>query len=251
MQALIAPYACLGDVVLPLLDAATGQPGHVRLKGDPPPGAGWRYLDPDGRPILAACGWAWSGQGRGVPLLRSLVELSGAGPLSCKLRKRGYAICVVTLSDKGSRGERADTAGPAVAAMLSDNLPVACMDSYILPDEEAELKGLLASLAFTQRHDLICTCGGTGVSPRDITPQATAAILDHELPGFGEAMRMASLAKTPNAIVSRAICGVAGQSLILNLPGSLKGATENLAAVLPALAHTLAKLGGDSADCGG
>ena len=113
------------------------------------------------------------------------------------------------------------------------------------------LRALLTELALSQAYDLICTTGGTGLSPRDITPQVTEALLDTSLPGFSQVMLAASLAKTPHAIISRAAAGVLGQSIIINLPGSRKAVMENLAAVLPALPHALAKLQGDPADCGG
>ncbi|MEJ2202126.1 MAG: MogA/MoaB family molybdenum cofactor biosynthesis protein, partial [Desulfuromonadaceae bacterium] len=97
--------------------------------------------------------------------------------------------------------------------------------------------------------DLILTTGGTGLTPRDVTPEATRRVLDYEIPGMAEAMRMASLSKTPHAMLSRAVTGVRGRSLIINLPGSPKGARENLEVLLPALGHALAKLKGDPADC--
>ena len=114
-----------------------------------------------------------------------------------------------------------------------------------------ELRALLVDLALNQGYDVICTSGGTGVGPRDISPQVTSAVLDYPLPGFSMAMMQASLAKTPHAAISRAVAGVLGQSIIINLPGSRKAVVENLEAVLPALPHALDKLHGDPADCGG
>ena len=102
-----------------------------------------------------------------------------------------------------------------------------------------------------QGYDIICTSGGTGVGPRDITPQTVAPLLDLELPGFATAMMLESLKKTPHAAISRAVCGVLGPSIVITLPGSRKAVLENLAAVLPALPHALDKLHGDPADCGG
>lgn len=252
MRCVIEPFACGRGARLPLTCAKTAlRPGHVLRDGDPPPGAGWRLLAQDGKPWFLTVGWVWTGEGAGAPLLEALTDIPDSGPLAFSPCKSGYAVAIVTLSDKGSLGLREDRAGPALADLLAKNLQIACLARYLLPDDSPGLRGLLASLALTQDFDLVCTAGGTGVSPRDITPEATAAVIDYALPGFGEAMRMKSLAKTPNAIVSRALCGVAGACLILNLPGSLAGATENLEAVLPALGHTLAKLGGDPADCGG
>ena len=160
-------------------------------------------------------------------------------------------MACITLSDKGSLGLREDTSGPAMAEMVADVLPLCHSQGFILPDEPSELRALLTELALGQPYDLILTSGGTGISPRDISPQVTQALLDYELPGFAAAMLAASLAVTPRAVISRATAGVLGQSLIINLPGSLKAVRENLAAVLPALAHALDKLHGDTADCGG
>jgi molybdenum cofactor synthesis domain-containing protein len=119
----------------------------------------------------------------------------------------------------------------------------------ILPDEKAQITATLLDWADNQQLGLILTTGGTGLSPRDLTPQATEAVLDYQIPGMAEAMRAASLRKTPHAMLSRALAGVRGKTLILNLPGSPKAVRENLAAVLPALPHAVAKLQGDMSDC--
>ncbi len=146
---------------------------------------------------------------------------------------------------------REDLSGPAIRELTAARLPLCHSQGFLLPDEPAQLRALLTDLALHQGYDLICTTGGTGLSPRDTTPQVTAALLDTPLPGFSQAMMAASLAQTPHAAISRAVAGVLGQSIIINLPGSRKGALENLAAVLPALPHALDKLHGDPADCGG
>lgn len=161
-----------------------------------------------------------------------------------------YTAGILTISDKGSRGEREDTSGPGLAAMLTpQGFSVAAYT--VVPDEVPAIQKTLLEWVDTQGIDLILTTGGTGMAPRDLTPEATRPLLEREVPGIGEAMRQASLLKTPNAILSRGIAGIRQQSLIINLPGSSKAASENLEAVLPALAHALYKLKGGEQDCGG
>jgi len=157
---------------------------------------------------------------------------------------------VITLSDKGSRGEREDISGREVIAMLAE-LDIRVADYEIIPDEKEVIKGKIIEYADTKNLDLIVTTGGTGVSPRDVTPDATLEVIEKELPGMAEAMRRESMKKTPHAMISRAVAGIRGHSLIINLPGSPKGARENLAVVLPALKHTIEKIKGDESDCGG
>lgn len=157
---------------------------------------------------------------------------------------------ILTLSDKGSRGEREDLSGPALRNWLTERgVTVACM--ALMPDELEQIAALLEDWADRLRPDLILTTGGTGVSPRDLTPEATRRVIERELPGFAERMCMESLKKTPHAIISRAIAGIRGGTLIVNLPGSPKGAVENLAAIWPAIPHAIAKMQGDPADCAG
>ena len=155
---------------------------------------------------------------------------------------------ILTLSDKGSRGERADVSGPALASWLSKR-QVEIARTEVIPDEADLISAKLAEWADGGEFDLILTTGGTGVSPRDVTPEATESVLDRVIPGFGEAMRAASLAKTPQAMISRAVSGVRKQTLIVNLPGSPRGAIENLEAVWPAIPHALKKIQGDMGDC--
>ena len=157
---------------------------------------------------------------------------------------------VLVLSDKGARGEREDLSGPALAAWLADR-GAAVIHREILPDEIDLMVDRLTAWADSGDFDLILTCGGTGVSPRDVTPEATRRILRTEIPGFGELMRATSLAKSPHAIVSRALAGIRARCLIVNLPGSPRAAVENLEAVWSAVPHTVAKLQGDDADCVG
>jgi molybdopterin-guanine dinucleotide biosynthesis protein MobB len=155
---------------------------------------------------------------------------------------------ILTLSDKGARGERADASGPALSSWLAER-DVETVRTGIIPDEAEQIARTLAEWADSGEYDLILTTGGTGVSPRDVTPDATVGVLDRVIPGFGEVMRRKSLEKTPNAMISRAVAGIRGSCLIINLPGSPKGAVENLEAVWPAVPHAVAKIQGDPEEC--
>jgi len=155
---------------------------------------------------------------------------------------------ILTLSDQGARGERVDLSGPALAAWLA-GCGVEIARTEVIPDEADLISAKLAAWADGGEFDLILTTGGTGVSPRDVTPEATESVLDRVIPGFGEAMRAASLAKTPQAMISRAVSGVRKRTLIVNLPGSPRGAIENLEAIWPAIPHALKKIQGDMGDC--
>lgn len=155
---------------------------------------------------------------------------------------------ILTLSDKGSRGERTDLSGPALREWLVAR-QVEVVRIAMMPDEQEQIADQLRDWADNLQPDLILTTGGTGVSPRDVTPEATRRVVDRELPGFGELMRRKSLEKTPHAIISRALAGIRVATLIINLPGSPKGATENLEAIWEAVPHTVAKLQGDPGDC--
>ena len=159
-----------------------------------------------------------------------------------------YRIGVLTLSDKGAHGQRVDESGPAVQKMLEAVGQVTQV--AISPDDIKSIVDILTSWSDHERLNLIVTTGGTGLTPRDVTPQATLQVIDYQIPGMAEVMRMQSLSKTPHAMLSRAVVGVRRQTMIVNLPGSPKAARENLAAVLPALPHALAKLAGDPDDCG-
>lgn len=147
---------------------------------------------------------------------------------------------VITVSDKGACGERIDTAGPAVCALLLEN-NYDVVQTALVPDERVQIQAALMS-AVEKDIGLILTVGGTGLSPRDITPEATQAIIEREVPGIPELMRTESMKITPNGCLSRGICGTVAQSLIINLPGSQKAATENLSFALKPLAHALKML---------
>jgi molybdopterin adenylyltransferase len=156
---------------------------------------------------------------------------------------------VLTISDRGSRGEREDQSGPAVQEMLRQaGFTIASYE--VLPDERQLIQERLQALADDSGMDLIVTTGGTGLTPRDVTPEATLAVIDREIPGMADAMRSSSLARTPHAMLSRAVAGIRRCTLIINLPGSLRGARENLEVVLPALNHALEKIRGDPSECG-
>ena len=153
---------------------------------------------------------------------------------------------VLTLSDAGVRGERVDTAGPAAAELLlSAGFEVT--ETAMLPDDQPQVSALLVRWADEEQYGLVVTTGGTGLGPRDRTPEATAAVLDYRVDGIAEAMRAAGLASTPRAMLSRGISGVRKQTLIINLPGSEPGARESLAAVLPVLRHAAEVLQGNTA----
>ena len=155
---------------------------------------------------------------------------------------------ILTLSDKGARGEREDRSGPALDAWLAER-GVTVLHTEIVPDDLDIIYVKLEGWADSGAFDLILTTGGTGVSPRDVTPDATSKIVEREIPGFGEVMRRTSMEKTPHAMISRAIAGIRNRTLIINLPGSPGGAVENLAAVWPAVPHAIAKIQGDKSDC--
>lgn len=159
----------------------------------------------------------------------------------------GYKIGVLTLSDKGARGEREDESGPLLAEMVADLGEV--LRYQIIPDDHETIILMLKSWSDDLGLDLILTTGGTGLSPRDCAPQATQTILDYEVPGMAEAMRLESLKITSRAMLSRALVGVRKQTMIINLPGSPKAARENFAVLLPVLPHALEKLKGDPSDC--
>ena len=175
------------------------------------------------------------------------------GEMPQKIR---YTAAVITVSDRGARGERVDTSGPAIEALLADrNWEVICRE--IIPDEQSMIEEALIRCADEMDASLILTTGGTGFSIRDVTPEATLAVVTREVRGIPETMRAASMRITPKGCLSRAAAGIRGGSLIVNLPGSVKAARENLEAVIDPIRHgvevlrrSLGEGGNPAADCG-
>jgi molybdenum cofactor synthesis domain-containing protein len=156
-------------------------------------------------------------------------------------------LAVVTISDRCAEGRQVDATGPAVVRLLqekwADSTAVADIGRGIVPDDEHAIVALLQDLCH-RGYQLVLTAGGTGLGPRDITPEATRKVIDREVPGIAEAMRAACATTFPFAWLSRAIAGLCGQTLIVNLPGSERGAVESLSAILPLLPHALEVIAG-------
>jgi len=155
---------------------------------------------------------------------------------------------VVTVSDRSFRKERADASGPAVGALLAA-IPADVEQAVVVPDVVAFIGRALRHFADVLGLDLVVTTGGTGVDPRDVTPEATREVIDREVPGMAEAMRAASQRAVPTAMLSRGVVGIRGKTLIVNLPGSPGGARDNLAVILPVLPHAIEKIRGGGGDC--
>ncbi len=155
---------------------------------------------------------------------------------------------VLTISDKGAKGLREDESGKIILRILEES-GLTVVKREIIPDDLQQIADTLIMWVDKDGLALIITSGGTGLSPTDVTPQAMDQVIDYQVPGMAEAMRAASLKKTPHAMISRAMAGVRNSSLIINLPGSPRGAEENLSVILPALDHGLSKLAGDTTDC--
>jgi len=154
-------------------------------------------------------------------------------------------VAILTVSDRSAHGARPDVSGPAlVKAAGQQGWQVS--DTRIVPDDQLSIEEVLIAWCDNGQADLILTTGGTGFALRDVTPEATLAVIERTAPGLAEAMRMQSLNITPHAMLSRAVAGIRGQTLIINLPGSPKAALENLRAVLPVLPHAIELLRGDS-----
>ena len=151
---------------------------------------------------------------------------------------------ILTLSDRSAKGERADASGPALADLIYAQ-GWSVTKQAILPDDESTIRTALIEWADSGEVDIILTTGGTGFAPRDITPEATRAVIERDAPGLAEIMRAESLKKTPHAMLSRAVAGIRGRTLIVNLPGSPKGALENMQTILPVLPHAVQLLTGD------
>ena len=161
-----------------------------------------------------------------------------------------FTLGILTISDKGSRGEREDKSGEAIREIISQ-FGARFVDYAIVPDEKEVIESKLIEWADKGGMDMIITTGGTGLGPRDVTPEATLDVIDKTIPGFSEAMRAKSLKKTPHAMLSREVCGVRNKTLIINLPGSPKAVRECLLVILPALPHAIEVIKGEAAECAG
>lgn len=158
-----------------------------------------------------------------------------------------FSIGIITASDKGSRGEREDTSGRLIATMLAELGKISCY--RIVPDDVEHIRNEMIHMSDTLKLDLVLTTGGTGLGPRDVTPEATLGVVDRQVPGIAEAMRARSLEITSRAMLSRAVAGMRNKTLIINLPGSPKGVKECLEVILPALEHGLAIMKGEASEC--
>lgn len=159
-----------------------------------------------------------------------------------------FRVAVLTVSDKGFAGERIDTSGKLLGEMISA-LPAQVVDYKIVPDEADLISERLREWADSGAVDLVLTTGGTGLSPRDVTPEATLQVVTRLVPGLAEAMRAESLKKTPHGMLSRAVAGIRQRCLIVNLPGSPRAVRECLEVIMPALPHALEILRGEAGEC--
>jgi molybdenum cofactor synthesis domain-containing protein len=160
-----------------------------------------------------------------------------------------FTVGILTVSDKGSRGERQDKSGEVIREILSE-IGVRVAEYDIVPDEKNLISEKVINWADEANLDVVVTTGGTGLAPRDVTPEATLAVVDRIVPGFAEAMRANSLRKTPHAMLSRAVVGTRGKCLIINLPGSPKAVRECLQVIVPVLPHAVDTIKGQAGECG-
>ncbi len=165
------------------------------------------------------------------------------------INRKDFTFAVVTMSDKGSRGEREDTSGAYIQEKLGQEGYTPSFYT-VIPDNIPVIVSTLKDLADVKKISLVVTTGGTGVAPTDVTPEAMLEVIEKEIPGMAELMRFESLKKTRNAVLSRGRVGIRETSLIINLPGSLKAVKENLEVLLSVLPHALEKIRGDDSDCG-
>jgi molybdopterin adenylyltransferase len=182
-------------------------------------------------------------------IARTSGELEAGAPITSEpdLDRARYAV--VTVSDRSSAGEREDGGGPAIDETVTASMDALRVDYRIVPDEREIIGQTLTELCDEQLIDVVFTTGGTGLAPRDVTPEATADVIDREVPGMAEAIRAVGMAKTPHAMLSRGICGQRGRTLVINLSGSPRAVREQLGAILPALPHALEVVSGTPLDC--
>ncbi len=160
-----------------------------------------------------------------------------------------FTVGIITVSDKGAAGQRKDLCKPIIEELIG-GIGGEVIDYRIVPDEQRQIADRIVFMADDRGVDLVLTTGGTGFSPRDVTPEATLSVIERQVPGIPEAIRCISMQSTPNAMLSRAISGIRGKTLIINLPGSPRGVTESLEIILPALSHGLLILQGKTGECG-
>ncbi len=159
-----------------------------------------------------------------------------------------FTVSILTISDKGSQGKREDKSGDAIREIVSQ-MDARVVDYAIVPDERDIIAKKLTGWADSGKVDMVITTGGTGLAPRDVTPEATLDVVDRIAPGFAEVMRAESLKKTPHAMLSRAVAGIRKKTLIINLPGSPKAVRECLEVIMPALPHAMETLKGEASEC--
>lgn len=270
---LVQTVSSVPDAVLPLvplprlaeLSAAPLLPGGLRAhaaslslsaQGSVFLPVGSRLYEPDGTALFRVVGRVFlppppnQTHSRICPLLQALQLVNEATPRLFSVRKEGWALAWITLSDKGASGDREDRSGPLLAELARKQLPLCHEQGFLLPDEPSQLRALVAELALGQGYDLVLTSGGTGLAPRDTTPEALLPLLERRLSGLEHAIFQTGLRHTPLAALSRPLAGTIGQTLVITFPGSRKAVRENLVALLPMLGHALDKLHGDSIPCG-
>lgn len=187
----------------------------------------------------------------GVVLKDGIVRSGEAIQIETLVSRQTIQAAVITVSDRCSRGEASDESGPVLARILSESIKANIAKRCIVPDKKDLIANQLKQLSEPERYiDLIFTTGGTGFAPRDVTPEATALVIEREAPGIAEAIRQQSLAITPKAMLSRSVAGIRNRTLIVNLPGSVKAVQESLEVILPVLDHAVELLRGESTDCG-
>jgi len=161
-----------------------------------------------------------------------------------------FRVKILTISDSASQGKRKDSAGPLIEELLRLTGKFSVEETDVVPDEADQIAERIRTWADSGSCDLIVTTGGTGLSPRDVTPEATLQVLDRQIPGMAEAMRLEGMKNTSRAMLSRAVCGTRRNTLIINLPGSRGGVTDGLSALAEVLEHAIRKTQGDTAPCG-